>query len=160
MATFKDEGLETSVYRCEFVAAQTGNASFQTRAKDLERRLKDQWVPFFGSISIWSDTMKLGEELATATGLGAGSPRNILLAEDDTIGGRVGTAAQEDFVSGGAIAGASAAFEDVGSSVVELPETLAKVAPVIGNGLLTYGKYLLVVLGLLLVFYVWVRAKG
>jgi hypothetical protein len=154
MATYWDEGLQTSIYRLEVVAAKTNNPDFVARAKDLEDRLKSQWVPMFSSFFIKGDAIKLGQELAAATGLGSGDPPNtsVLYDEDDTLGGRVGTIEQEAFVSGDIGAGFGAAAEDVRSSASELATSS-------GHALATYGRWLVLLLAVLVVFYVYERAK-
>lgn len=159
MPTFLDEGLQTAIYRLEVVAGQTANQSFVLRAKDLERRLTNQWFPVIEAPFIKGDAIALGEELATATGMGSGNPRNVLYDQDTTLGGPVGTVQQEAQVSGDVVANIEAGASDVGSSASELASNVAAAAPVVGHQLLIYLRWLLLALALLVVFYVYEKAK-
>jgi hypothetical protein len=159
MATFWDEGLVTSVYRLQALARTYANAGWIDRAAQLERDLKGQWFPIFGSIPIKSDALALGEEIAKATGTGAGWGPNVLYEEDRTLGGRVGTVEQEAVVSGDIGANIGAFGSDVATTVEEEAHAVAAATPVLGHQLAIYGKWLLFALAVLVVFYVYERAK-
>lgn len=168
MATFWDEGLQTSIYRLESLARTMGNAELLRRATDLENRLKNQWFPVLESIGIRSDALALGEELAKVTGTGKGWGPNVLYEEDTTKGGIVGTASQEAAVSGDIGANLSDEFHAIGEATIEAPGLIrdisqnvaTKVLMPVGLQLERYGKVLLVALMLLAMVYIYLNVRA
>lgn len=164
MGTFWDEGIETSIYHLEAVAATTSNATFVSRAKDLQTRLTDQWFPVVQAISIKGDALQLGYDLAAATNTGTVGPDssnpNVLFDADTTLGGKVGTNAQEAAVGG-----------DVGQNLSEFGQDTVKSASQLADKLhlpnlptiaakATHILYLLAALLVVLaVLYVYERGK-
>lgn len=166
MATFWDEGLETSIYHLEQVAATlTTDATFTTRAKALETRLKNQWFPIVESISIKGDALELGYDLAAATNTGTvgsdSSKPNVLFDQDTTIGGKVGTDAQELAVGGDVTQNALEFGQDVTKSAQQLANTLhLPNLPTVASYATKFLYLLAGLLVLLAVLYVYERGKA
>lgn len=133
--SYWDEGIVTSVYHLQQVAATTGDADLIARAHDLQLRLQNQWFPVVQALGIKGDALQLGYELAQRTGQGSvnssqtllygnettpNSSANVLYDLDTTAGGQVGTAQQEAFVGGDVGANLSALGDDLSSSASDL----------------------------------------
>jgi hypothetical protein len=89
MASYWDEGIVSSIYHLQAIAAQVAQSAaatiatggsdqvaiatasdYVTRAKALQTRAEAQWFPLIQSLSIKGDALQLGYELAKATGKG------------------------------------------------------------------------------------------
>lgn len=141
MASYWDTGLETSIYHLEQVATTSGNADFQTRAKALETRLKNQSFPVFQSISIKGDALQLGYDIAAATNTGSNGGnsdgKNNVLFDENTLGGAV-AGNQEGIVSGDVGANVGALASDVGSTASDEAASVAHAAQQLASGAAPY----------------------
>jgi hypothetical protein len=111
MATPYSLGLEASIYALERQAAKIGDPTFIERAKELERKLKNMWVPAVEAPFIESDALALGKDMGDQSG------DYILFNEEE---GREVDPAHAAFLSGDISAGLSAAAEDIQASAIEL----------------------------------------
>jgi hypothetical protein len=127
VATYWQEGILSSVRALQVAAAAASNPDWIARANDLQQRLQTQIFPPLQSLLIKGDALKLGQEIAAATGAGVTDPNdpnsttpNILYLQDTTVGGPVGTPQQEAFSGGDVGANLSAFGSDLSSSAREL----------------------------------------
>jgi hypothetical protein len=124
VATYWDEGIISSVRALQVAAAAAGNAEWIQQAHDLQQRLQNEWFPLIQAWSIKRDAWALGQEIAAVTGAGSrqveSDAPNILLDEDTTVGGSVGTPQQEAVAGGDVMANIEVFGQDVSSSAREL----------------------------------------
>lgn len=176
MASYWDGGLVTSIYHLQQVAAQTGNADFVARAKDLQTRASTMFFPIVQATLIKGDALQLGYELAEATSSGStdapsalGTGETISAAEllwnggkpnvlfDENTSGQVGSATQEAVVSGDVGANLSAFASDLSSSASELAKNVG--LPLVSKA--TQLLYIMcALLVALLVLFVYERGKS
>jgi hypothetical protein len=137
MASYWDEGLITSILRLQTVAKTIADPDFIARAAELQQRATNMKFPIVQAPFIKGDALQLGYELAASTGIGNtnapstlgtgdavsgnklfwnGGQPNVLFDEDNTVGGQVGTPAQEAFTGGDVAANFSAFAGDLSSS--------------------------------------------
>lgn len=178
MASYWDEGIVTSVLRLQTVAKTTGVADYIARANKLQTSLTGQILPVVTAPFIRGDALQLGYELAAATSGGStnapsalstgdtvtgwklfwngGSP-NVLFDEDTTIGGQVGSPAQEAIVGGNVAANVSALADDFSSSTSDLFKNYGAPA---ASKLKWIAWALVVMVALLLVLYTYEAGKS